>query len=317
MWGELAPLLSNLSEPPMRVPAEQIAKALGGHRSNDGWLCRCPLATHGKRNGDRRPSLFIKDGTTALLVKCFAGCDSRDVLDDLRLDGFMDDTCGDRGRSEPFRDTSSRFASRSPESAPNPKALRLWMSSISITGTLGEIYLRRNRGLIGPYPPSIRFKHVMNDRLDAESPAILAAVARADRKIIAVQVTFLTDDAQKAPGPVPRRTIGKLGEGAVRLGSHTNVLGLAEGVETALSAMEIFGVPCWATLGAARLPGVKVPAGVKTIHIFGDNDDPGREAAERAAERYTHEGRRVILRFPPERYGDYNDIKRVNNELAA
>ncbi len=51
------------------------------------------------------------------------------------------------------------------------------------------------------------------------------------------------------------------------------------------------------------------------MHIFGDNGTAGHEATERAAKAYQAQGRRVVLRFPPERFGDFNDLLRAG--LAA
>ncbi len=42
---------------------------------------------------------------------------------------------------------------------------------------------------------------------------------------------------------------------------------------------------------------------------------PGHEAAERAANAYQAQGRRVVVRFPPEQFGDFNDLLRA--EVAA
>jgi len=53
--------------------------ALGGSRNGNGWLCRCPVAGHGRGRGDQNPSLSA-DGNRQLLVHCFAGCDPKDVL---------------------------------------------------------------------------------------------------------------------------------------------------------------------------------------------------------------------------------------------
>jgi len=77
-------------------------------------------------------------------------------------------------------------------------------------------------------------------------------------------------------------------------------------VETALSAMQLFEIPTWAALGS-RLDRVDVPGNVIEVQIFGDNGEPGHEAAEKAAEKFTSQGRRVVLRFPPEPFGDWND----------
>lgn len=43
-----------------------IARVLGGHRSADGYLCCCPLRSHGQGRGARRASLLVKDGTDAV-----------------------------------------------------------------------------------------------------------------------------------------------------------------------------------------------------------------------------------------------------------
>lgn len=71
--------------------AANIARALGGHRNGEGFLVRCPVPSHGQGRGDRRPSLSIRDGDDRLLVRCFAGCDPRDVLAELRRRGLLDD----------------------------------------------------------------------------------------------------------------------------------------------------------------------------------------------------------------------------------
>lgn len=142
-------------------------------------------------------------------------------------------------------------------------------------------------------------------------PAMVAAVQRPDRRIIATQSTFRDADGNKASVQPARMTHGHLGTGVVRLAGAGANLGLAEGVETALSAMALSGVPCWATLGAHRLAGVTVPQTVREVHIFGDDDDAGRLGAEKAAERYTSAGLKVLLRWPPTGFADWNDYLRA------
>src|SRR5690242_20518923 len=88
-----------------------IARTLGGKRINGGFLCRCPVGGHGKGNGDRNPSLLVKDGERAPLFKCFVGCAARDVLDALRRRGLWDDRNA-RSR-QPDRDTRSPPVPRS------------------------------------------------------------------------------------------------------------------------------------------------------------------------------------------------------------
>ncbi len=85
------------------------------------------------------------------------------------------------------------------------------------------------------------------------------------------------------------------------------VLGIAEGIETGLSAAQLFDVPVWCSLSASRLDRLWLPPESLEVHVFGDNGAPGHEAAERAAKAYQAQGRRVVMRFPPEHFGDWND----------
>ena len=57
--------------------------------------------------------------------------------------------------------------------------------------------------------------------------------------------------------------------------------------------MQMTGMTVWASLGAQRLEKVWLPPMVETVHLFGDNDDAGRESVERAAHSHVSEGRAV------------------------
>ncbi len=99
-----------------------------------------------------------------------------------------------------------------------------------------------------------------------------------------------------------------LRDDTVRLGPAGPVLGIAEGIETGLSAMQLFDMPVWCCLSAVRLDRLWLPPEAREIHLFADNGAPGHEAAERAARVYQAQGRRVVVRFPPEKFGDFNDL---------
>jgi putative DNA primase/helicase len=275
--------------------AATIASALGGKRNGDGFLCHCPVPSHGKRRGDRNPSLSLRNGDSALLVHCFANCDRIDVLDALRRRGLLH-----------VRDDAHAPHRTLPHPAPHGPdlaALAIWKAAVSAEGSIVEAYLR-SRSIALHVPPSVRSGWLT--RPDRHlSPAMIAAVQAPAGKIAAIQTTLLTRGGCKAAVAIPRNAIGILGAGAVRFAKPMNVLGLAEGIETALSAQQLCGVPTWACLGAGRMHRVAIPDHVRELHLFGDNDDPGRAAVKRAA--YQHRDRRVVLRFPPENYKDWND----------
>jgi putative DNA primase/helicase len=267
------------------MSADAIGRALKGKRNGNGWLVRCPCPNHGKGRGDRFPSLSVADGDDGrLLLRCFAGCEFVDVLDELKHRGLVD---GTQLAATRFTPTIHRFA----EPSPDIGALTIWKATVEAQETVVDEYLNR-RGIY-LRPPMIRC------RLDHRS--MVAGVQAPDGKVIAIQQTWLTTEGEKASGK--RLTTGNLGGGAVRLGAIGRVMGLAEGVETALSAMQMAGLTVWASLGASRLHGVELPPEVEEVHVFVDNDEPGRLAAKRAADVHTSLGRRVYLRSPPDNAG--------------
>lgn len=283
--------------------ATTLARALGGHPSGGAYLCRCPLPSHGQGRGDRSPSLLVKDGTDAVLLKCFAGCDVKDILAELRKRGAVGpaDENHDRGQREVIE--------RPPAHTVDPRALELWNGAQSIGAGGEQARFLAARGLTINPPVSLRATTILHlDRYPL--PAMLAAVQAPDRRVIALQQTLIDPRGdRKAQVRIPRQTVGALGWGAVRLAAAGDVLGLAEGTEKALAAMQLFAVPCWASLGAARMHRVWVPDHVQEVHVFLDNDDAGRAAAERTAHAHRH--RKVVLRFPPDQFKDWDDVTRA------
>lgn len=273
------------------MSAGLIGTALKGRRNGNGWLIRCPCPNHGKGRGDRFPSLSVADGDDGrLLLRCFAGCEFVDIFEELKHRGLVDGKQLVQTRNQ-FKPTILR-----PEIHPDVGAIAIWEASIEAQKTVVDEYLNR-RG-IHVRPPMLRC------RLDHRS--MVAAVQAPDGKVIAIQQTWLNSDGDKAAAK--RLTTGNLGSGAVRLGAASRIMGLAEGVETALSATQMVGMTVWASLGASRLHNVELPADVEEVHVFVDNDEPGRAAAKRTADVHTHAGRSVYLRSPPDQCGDWNDF---------
>jgi hypothetical protein len=105
--------------------------------------------------------------------------------------------------------------------------------------------------------------------------------------------------------------------GAVRLTPIDDrmVLGVAEGIETALSASRLFSIPVWAALNAGLVEKWRPPAGLKRVVIFGDYEDHGRgrRAAEKLERRLLDEGSIPVVdvQIPPVPDGedkwDWND----------
>ena len=287
--------------------ARQITIALRGRwnaAANRG-SARCPC------HDDHSPSLSLSDGDEPgrILVHCFAGCDRRDILAALRDRGLIEKCVHQQERAQ-----RGSHRIEPPIITPDPQALEIWGMASPAEHTIVQLYLRARGITIAP-PPSLRCAGG-GYRLTDPATAMVAAVQAPDRRTIAVQVTRLDPGGErKAQVLIPRRTYGALGDGAVRLAAAGEVLGLAEGVESALSAMQLSGVPTWACLGASRMHRVAVPDSVRELHVFMDNDGPGREAGERTAD--THQPhRRVVLRRPPDHLNDWNDFLRAKGKVS-
>ena len=69
----------------MQDSTEHIAKALGNAKQvNGNWLASCPVPGHGRGNGDKNPSLSIKEDNGKFLFHCHGGCDQHSVFDAVR-----------------------------------------------------------------------------------------------------------------------------------------------------------------------------------------------------------------------------------------
>lgn len=272
----------------------RLVERLGGRWSGGGGLCRCPA------HDDRNPSLSIRPGRTRLLVHCFAGCDPSAVLGALRANRLLETSAAVPEQAPGGRRERGRAG------AP----LRLWTEARPIAGTPAAAYLR-SRGL-DCAPAELRYHpRTPHGRwpLTQFRPALVAALSD-DSGLVAVHRTFLAPDGGGlAPLASPRCGLGRFGRGAVRVGGAGPRLGLAEGIETALSATALFGIPCWATLGAERFGRVALPAEVRELLLFLDHDQGGRRAEQLA--RSSFAGVVRIEACVPDRPGeDWNDVLR-------
>ena len=284
----------------LAVDGQALVEGLGGHWSGHGGMCRCPA------HDDKSPSLSVQLGRQRLLFKCFSGCSRADVLAALRRGNLL----GTGRASAP-----GGASANGPRPAATQQLIaRLWDSAATATGTLAERYLA-NRHLAAD-DRQLRFhpRVQLGPRSRASfHPALLAAV-RDDTGLIAVHRTFLdAATGSKAAFDNPKRLLGTPGSGAVRLGNHatvtaSGVLGLAEGVETALAAAALHGFSVWAVLGNERFATIAVPPQVTTLVILADNDAGGRRAAALAHAGQTRAGLTISERWPPAGCNDWADV---------
>jgi phage/plasmid primase-like uncharacterized protein len=161
-------------------------------------------------------------------------------------------------------------------------------------------------------------------RADRYLPGLLALVRAADGTPVTVHRTYLSEHGDKAKVRSPRKLFPvptdapALAGTAVQLSEPRNVLGIAEGIETALSAYEASGTPCWSAINATLLERWRPPQGVDIVHIWADRDRNGRglRAAKVLKARLWKLGIKALIWMPSgEIVGgaksvDWNDVLR-------
>jgi putative DNA primase/helicase len=202
-------------------------------------------------------------------------------------------------------------------------------------GTIAEAYLRNRVPGIDAVPKCLR-AHAGLDYMERTAegqyqrlgryPALLAAAQGLDGRVVNIWRTYLSADGFKAPVKEAKKACGRFLQPsyAVRLAEPDDELGIAEGVETALAAMVLYGVPCWSTLNADGMKKFCLPEGyerVRKIRIFGDNDRPdqrgrraGNEAAEFLKQKMRDSGRVATVILPKYTTFDFANI--VQKEAA-
>jgi len=284
------------------MSAGEIAAALGGRREGREWRCRCPL--HGGR------SLLIRDEQGRLLVKCWGGCDGRDVLAELRRMGLCEvrlDQAADHLRNQ-YNDDFRR-----------DRALAIWNNSWRGEGSSAATYLASRRIVLNPWPALLRFHprcpRPRDDKGNtvAPLPAMVALVEHVERGPVGIHCTYLKDDGtDKAGVGKAKAMFGPVGGGAVRFGMPQagQWLAAAEGIETALTVAVSCRIPVWAALCATGIKNLILPPEATHVGITADNDanGTGQEAAHSAAKRFLSEGRSVKIALPPIPDTDFNDL---------
>lgn len=139
----------------------------------------------------------------------------------------------------------------------------------------------RSRGLV-LFPNDVRYcPQCYESSTGKKFPAMLAIIRDKDGEGVSIHRTYL-NGSKKADLPAPKKTmptIKPLQGSAIRLFSpkdtklfEPETLGVAEGIENAIAAAQIFGVATWSCISTAILETFEPPEGIKHIKIFGDND---------------------------------------------
>lgn len=263
---------------------ERIVAACGGILLDGGTRALIPGPNHSHK--DRSVSLAeTEEGR--ILIHCFSPKDDwRDVRRALAGLGLLDDE--PPGDQNGARRPVSKIVAQPVSEERVARAQRIWDESRPLGHSVATAYLRRRA--IPEHlwaTPALRFHPSMTSLDDrARRPALVAAITDQEGALQGVQVTLLSaHGTAKAAVATPRRVIGKLVGGAVRLGDANARLAVGEGVETMLSAGAALGMPAWAALTAYNLSLFTPPAGVTYLVVAADNDAAGLAAADAVRQR--------------------------------
>lgn len=182
-----------------------------------------------------------------------------------------------------------------------------------LRGTQAERYLN-SRGIFDIPKRGIRYAENIYDSKQGELSAIVAVAADMYGRACYEHRTYISEGEKAKVGVVKKMgTITKTsGSVAVRLFDTGTALGIAEGIETALSAHGLYKMPVWASLNSSLLKRFKAPGDVETLFIFADNDKNGvglAAAFECGSKNILSNNsvKKVVIRWPAED-GDFNDV---------
>jgi putative DNA primase/helicase len=190
----------------------------------------------------------------------------------------------------------------------------LWRDATAVQpGDPTDRYLKSRGIMLEAYPPTLRTGTAVryfHDDATSSYPAMLAIVTGADGTPATIHRTYLTDDGRKAPVEKPRKLYSSPGKGsAIRLAAPAKTLGIAEGIETALSAAILFELPVWSAICANGIANFEPPAVVKHLLVLADNDlHYVSQAAAHALAARLSARIRVEVRIPEKPGADWNDV---------
>lgn len=174
-------------------------------------------------------------------------------------------------------------------------AADLWASGGPVRGPVAEYLI--GRGINPPWPDNLR-------AVDGpEGWMMLARVQDPSGKGISVHRTWISPKRRKMmPGELPAGS-------AIRLAPVKSEMGIAEGIETAIRAGRMLGIPTWAAISADQMAVWKPPEGIEKLYIFGDNDlnFHGQHKAYECARAAHKMGIKVEVWIPEEAGTDWAD----------
>lgn len=229
-----------------------VCSARGKFRIDDGdgkgtWICTC-----GSGDGMKLLTLTQGKSFSALCVE----------IDQLIGNSY-------RHLNVPVNSTAAKKRQR---------VISKYSKMVGLRGTTAANYLRQ-RGINRLPTDAVRFCE--RQRHAGRVFQALYSLATDDKGELCYLHRTLLDGDRKADIGESAKLLNSLQEPAyldharsvaIRMFPVASTMGVAEGIETALSCYQIYGVNTWATINSTFMKKFRVPAGVKHLIVFADMD---------------------------------------------
>lgn len=239
--------------------------------------------------------------------------------------------CGWKGRAGDSQRLPPRIARIDDPAVAQRKRERLqktWRESVPLSHQSARAvrqYLEsRALGEILKAPPVVLKAHPALEYWDGarslgKYPAMVALFAGAAGAPTTLHCTWLrSDGCAKAAVPSPKKILGVPLQGATRGGAirlyepRGGVLGVAEGIETALSLHLLCKIPTWAAFCADNIERIRLPERLRELRIAIDIDESGKgravaEALTKRVKRWSPRTRVIYMVPELDGPGDLND----------
>lgn len=184
----------------------------------------------------------------------------------------------------------------------------LWEGTHELSG-IAEDYLMARHCYLPPVYGDLRWHHALKHPSGYVGPALVGLISDIHTNApLSLHRTWITATG-KADIDKPRLLLGShtIDNGAIKLWPHEDVncvLGIAEGIETALS-MAWCVQPVWAAIDAGHMGKFPVLNGISELYVAQDNDPAGIKAATTCAMRWADSDRLVTV--TQQQQNDIND----------
>lgn len=275
-------------------------------KNSADWWGLCPF------HAEKTPSFSVYRKDERWRFKCFGCGNNGDAFDFVR----MIHGCRDNREALAFIDALP-VQRQQPPSPKQPKkdtgayARKLWHETRPARKSPVELYLRKRGIALDSLPAVLRFHPGLKHPEGQNFPAMVACIHNHKNEITGIHRTFITPQGDRAPVAKRKLALGRFGDCAIRLYPAGPVLGVAEGIETALSVRQHNpDLPVWAAISLSNMKRIILPEVVREVIYLADADSDRHTLMKilgEGAQRLRAEGREVTV-ARPWMGADFNDM---------